>query len=61
MFYISIKETKVHMVVTIVSNIINVYMNAALIYGSDGITQFCTEHVHVQNVNLVNLTCYISI
>ena len=42
-FYISIKETKVHMVVTISSNIINVYLNAALIYGSEGITSFFTE------------------
>ena len=42
-FYISIKETKVHMVVTISSNIINVYLNAALIYGSEGITNYFTE------------------
>ena len=42
-FYISIKETKVHMIVTISSNMINVYLNAALIYGSDGITHFFNE------------------
>ena len=42
-FYISIKETKVHMMVTISSNIINVYLNAALIYGSKNITDFFAD------------------
>jgi len=42
-FYISIKETKVHMVVTISSNILNVYLNAALIYGSERITAYFTD------------------
>ena len=39
-FYVSIKETKIHMMVTIFSNIINIYLNAALIYGSQGIIEF---------------------
>jgi len=36
-FYTGIEETKIHMKVTIVSNIINVYLNAGLIYGSEGL------------------------
>ncbi|SVE26722.1 uncharacterized protein METZ01_LOCUS479576, partial [marine metagenome] len=42
-FYAGIEETKVHMVVTIVSNILNVYLNAGFIYGSDYITEYFTE------------------
>ncbi|MDP6133105.1 MAG: MATE family efflux transporter, partial [Candidatus Marinimicrobia bacterium] len=39
-FYTGVEETKIHMKVTIVSNIINVYLNAGLIYGSEGIKIF---------------------
>jgi len=39
-FYTGVEETKIHMKVTIVSNIINVYLNAGLIYGSEGIKLF---------------------
>jgi len=39
-FYTGIEQTKIHMKVTIVSNIINVYLNAGLIYGTDGVTAF---------------------
>ncbi len=36
-FYTGIEKTKIHMNVTIVSNILNVYLNAGLIYGQAGI------------------------
>jgi len=39
-FYTGVERTKVHMVVTITSNIINLYLNAGLIYGSEGINNF---------------------
>ncbi|SVE63455.1 uncharacterized protein METZ01_LOCUS516309, partial [marine metagenome] len=39
-FYTGVEQTKIHMKVTIVSNIINVYLNAGLIYGTDGVTTF---------------------
>ena len=39
-FYTGVEQTKIHMKVTIVSNIINVYLNAGLIYGTDGVTAF---------------------
>jgi len=39
-FYTGIEQTKIHMTVTIVSNLINVYLNAGLIYGTDGVTEF---------------------
>ncbi len=39
-FYTGVEQTKIHMKVTIISNIINVYLNAALIYGTDGVTSF---------------------
>jgi len=39
-FYTGIEQTKIHMKVTIVSNLINVYLNAGLIYGTDGVTSF---------------------
>ena len=42
-FYNGIEETWVHMVVTIASNILNVYLNAGFIYGSEHITQYFTE------------------
>ena len=39
-FYTGIEQTKIHMKVTLVSNLINVYLNAGLIYGTDGVTAF---------------------
>ncbi|MAJ50260.1 MAG: hypothetical protein CMB82_01430 [Flammeovirgaceae bacterium] len=42
-FFTGIEKTKFHMTVTIVSNLINLYLNAALIYGSDGIEAFFKE------------------
>lgn len=36
-FYTGIERTKIHMNVTVVSNILNVYLNAGLIYGREGI------------------------
>lgn len=45
-FYTGVEETKIHMKVTIISNIINVYLNAGLIYGTEGVSQF------FNNINL---------
>ena len=42
-FYTGVEQTKVHMKVTITSNIINVYLNAGLIYGSVGVSSFFTK------------------
>ena len=42
-FYTGIEKTKIHMTVTIISNIINVYLNAAFIYGYQGIKDFFVE------------------
>ena len=42
-FYAGVEETRVHMVVTISSNILNVYLNAGFIYGSEHITQYFTN------------------
>ena len=36
-FYTGIEKTKVHLSVTITSNIINAYLNAGFIYGKDKI------------------------
>jgi|TARA_B100001079_G_scaffold88720_1_gene76291 putative MATE family efflux protein len=44
-FYTGVEKTKVHMNVTVTSNAINVYLNAGLIYGSDGVTQFFTDTI----------------
>ena len=44
-FYTGVEKTKVHMNVTVTSNAINVYLNAGLIYGSDGVTQFFAETI----------------
>ena len=38
-FYTGIEKTKVHLSVTITSNIINAYLNAGLIYGKEGLGQ----------------------
>ena len=42
-FYTGVEKTKLHMTVTVVSNLINLYLNAALIYGSEGIEVFFKE------------------
>ena len=39
-FYSGIEETKVLMYVTIISNLLNVYLNAGLIYGSEYISMY---------------------
>ena len=44
-FYTGVEKTKVHMNVTVTSNAINVYLNAGLIYGSDGVTQFFADTI----------------
>jgi len=44
-FFTGVEKTKVHMNVTVTSNAINVYFNAGLIYGSDGVTQFFAETI----------------
>ena len=43
-FYTGIEKTKIHMKVSITSNIINVYLNAGLIYGSEGVKLFFSEN-----------------
>jgi len=42
-FYTGVEKTKIHMTVTIVSNLLNVYLNAGLIYGSDGVKNFLND------------------
>lgn len=42
-FFTGVEKTKIHMTVTITSNVLNVYLNAGLIYGSNGIKTFFTE------------------
>lgn len=42
-FYTGVEKTKIHMTVTISSNMLNVYLNAGLIYGSAGVNAFFTE------------------
>ena len=39
-FYTGVEKTRIHMTVTITSNLINLYLNAALIYGSEGVEIF---------------------
>lgn len=39
-FFMGIERTRIHMNVTVTSNVLNVYLNAGLIYGSDGIREF---------------------
>ena len=43
-FFTGIEKTKIHMKVTIVSNVLNVYLNAGFIYGSSGVQEFFNEH-----------------
>ena len=42
-FYTGVEKTKIHMKVSITSNVINVYLNAGLIYGSAGVKLFFSE------------------
>ena len=42
-FYTGVEKTKIHMKVSITSNIINVYLNAGLIYGSEGVKLFFSD------------------
>jgi len=42
-FYTGVEKTKIHMRVSITSNVINVYLNAGLIYGSEGVKLFFSE------------------
>ena len=44
-FYTGVEKTKIHMRVSITSNIVNVYLNAGLIYGSGGVKLFFSENV----------------
>ena len=44
-FFTGIEKTKVHMKVTITSNILNVYLNAGFIYGSSEVRAFFIEHL----------------
>ncbi len=44
-FYTGVEKTKIHMTVTITSNLINLYLNAALIYGSEGVESFFKDVV----------------
>lgn len=42
-FFTGVERTKIHMTVAVASNIINVYLNAGLIYGTVGIETFFRE------------------
>ena len=44
-FYTGVEKTKIHMRVSITSNIVNVYLNAGLIYVSEGVKLFFSENV----------------
>ncbi|MEE3204216.1 MAG: MATE family efflux transporter, partial [Candidatus Neomarinimicrobiota bacterium] len=44
-FYTGIEKTRIHLRVTVTSNIINVYLNAGLIYGSEGMKDFIQETI----------------
>ena len=47
-FFTGVEKTKIHMKVTISSNILNVYLNAGFIYGSGGVEKFFQElNLHV--------------
>jgi len=39
-FYTGIERTKIHMKATVTANVLNIYLNAGLIYGSDGLHDF---------------------
>ena len=44
-FFTGIEKTRIHMSVVITSNIINIYLNAGLIYGTKGLKLFFTETI----------------
>jgi|TARA_B100000029_G_scaffold119763_1_gene113112 putative MATE family efflux protein len=44
-FFTGVEKTKIHMAVTVTSNILNVYLNAGLIYGTEGVTRFFSETI----------------
>ena len=44
-FYTGVEKTKIHMRVSITSNIVNVYVNAGRIYGSEGVKLFFSEYI----------------
>ena len=46
-FFTGIEKTKIHMKVTVVSNVLNVYLNAGLIYGSSGVQEFFNEQLSI--------------
>ena len=43
-FYNGIKMTKIHMKVMVLANLLNVYLNAGLIYGSDNVVLFLDKY-----------------
>ena len=43
-FYNGIKMTKIHMKVMVMANLLNVYLNAGLIYGSDNVVLFLNKY-----------------
>jgi len=45
-FYTGVERTKIHMNVTVTSNLLNIYLNAGLIYGRDGV-QRLFDSLHV--------------
>ena len=52
-FYTGIEKTKIHMVVTITSNLLNIYLNAGFIYGSEGIREFLL--VNFPNISFLSV------
>ena len=46
-FYTGVEKTKIHMIVTITSNIINLYLNAGLIYGSETLNNFFADSLPI--------------
>ncbi len=42
-FYTGVEKTKIHMKVTITANLLNVYLNAGFIYGSEGVQTFFND------------------
>ena len=52
-FYTGIEKTKVHLSVTIVSNLINVYFNIGLIYGKEKVGQFFINNLETFNFSFL--------
>ncbi len=42
-FFTGVEKTRIHMNVTIVANLLNIYLNAGLIYGREGVVAFFSE------------------